>query len=300
MNELTPKVSGKGQAEDVVRYYTEAGQDYEAWSREFHMHFGYFRRGLNPFVLARMLDEMSRQVLARLGLESASDGRVLDMGCGLGATIRLAAREYPNLGIDGITLVPWQISHAEKLMPASLLRGRVRFHQGDYTGTAFPNAFFDGIYAIESACHDAGFAKEGFIREAARMLKPGRRLVVADGFIKGTQAMNPPLHWCYRRVCENWALDTFAEIERFIACLRGNGFEEIVVQDASFRIAPSVMHIPWVTLRFFVKQLFETRLRLNRVRWGHILACVLSPIVGMARSRFGYYVISARKSGQGD
>ena len=289
---------GTSGAPDIVRYYTEAGQDYRAWSRDFNMHFGYFRRGLNPFQLERMLEEMSRQVLRRLNLGSDSDGRILDLGCGLGATIRLAGREYPNLKIDGLTLVPWQITQAEQLTPPDLLRQRVHFHQGDYTASAFADDTFDGLCALESACHDAGFAKEGFIREAARILKPGQRLVVADGFIKGTQSMNPFLRWCYRRVCENWALETFAEIDAFRACLERNGFADVVVEDASLRIAPSVMHIPWVTLRFLLQQLFETRLRLNRVRWGHILACVLSPMVGMARSRFGYYLITATKAGE--
>ncbi len=242
------------------------------------MHFGYFRRGLNPLRLERMLEEMSRQVLRRLQLAPDSNGRILDMGCGLGATIRLAGREYENLHIDGITLVPWQIAHAEQLTSPALLKDRVRFHQGDYTASAFPDNHFDGIYALESACHDAGFAKEGFIREAARILKPGQRLVVGDGFIKGTGPMNPLLRWCYRRVCDNWALETFAEIDEFIATLKQNGFTQIEIEDASLRIAPSVMHIPWVTLRFLVQQLFETRLHLNKVRWGHIIACLLSPV----------------------
>jgi hypothetical protein len=44
-----------------------------------------------------------------------------------------------------------------------------------------------------------------------------------------------------------------------------------------------------------VRQLFETRLRLNKVRWGHILACLLSPVIGLARLRFGYYLIAATK-----
>ena len=292
-----PEISGKGTAPDVVRYYTEAGQDYGAWSRNFNMHFGYFRRGLNPFGLESMLEDMSRQVLRRLGLAPDNSGRILDMGCGLGATIRLAGREYGNLQIDGITLVPWQITQAEQLTPPDLLRQRVHFHQGDYTASAFADDTYDGICALESACHDAGFAKEGFIREAARILKPGQRLVVADGFIKGTQPMNPLLRWCYRRVCENWALETFAEIAQFTAALKRSGFVDIEIEDASLRIAPSVMHIPWVTLRFLVRQLFDTRLRLNRVRWGHILACVLSPVVGMARTRFGYYLITARNGG---
>lgn len=291
----SPSVPRDSKSLDVVRYYTEAGQDYRAWSRDFNMHFGYFRSGLNPFALERMLEEMSHQVLQRLRLAPGSDGRILDMGCGLGATIRLAGREFEKLRIDGITLVPWQIAHAEELTPPALLRDRVRFHQGDYTASDFANDTYDGVYAVESACHDAGFAKEGFIREAARILKPGQRLVVADGFIKGTQPMNPLLRWCYRRVCANWALETFAEIKEFIATLQKHGFTKIEIEDASLRIAPSVMHIPWVTLRFLVQQLFETRLRLNKVRWGHIIACLLSPVVGLARTRFGYYLITATK-----
>ena len=28
---------------DLVTYYTEAGMDYRAWSRNFNMHFGFYR-----------------------------------------------------------------------------------------------------------------------------------------------------------------------------------------------------------------------------------------------------------------
>lgn len=295
MQSLKSEPAGTSQPVELVRYYTEAGQDYGAWSPAYHMHFGYYRWGLNPFALEGLLEEMSRQVLARLQLKHADEGRVLDMGCGLGATTRLAAAWYPQLRFEGITLVPWQINQAEALTPPELLRDRVRFVQGDYTASTFQSAAFDGIYAIESACHDAGYAKEGFVREAARLLRPGARLVVADGFIKGTQPMNPLLRWCYRRVCDNWALETFAEIRAFVAALERQGFDEVRVEDISFRLAPSVMQVPWVTLRFLVKQLRDTRLQLGRVRWGHLLACLLSPVVGAARSRFGYYLVSARR-----
>lgn len=264
------------------------------------MHFGYFRRGVNPFALERMLEEMSRQVLSRLGLDGDRNVEVIDLGCGLGATIRLAAREHSGWQLTGFTLVNWQIEQAKRLTALEYLDSRVRYLQGDYTASDFKSEQFDGAYALESACHDRGYAKAAFVREAARVLKPGHRLVVADGFIKGTQPMNPLLRWCYRRVCDNWALETFAEIEQFRACLEANRFEIENIEDASWRIAPSVMHIPWVTLRFLFQQLFETRLRLNRVRWGHILACVLSPIVGMARNRFGYYLITARKRPERD
>jgi len=44
---------------DLVTYYTEAGMDYRAWSRNFNMHFGFYRLGMNPLALESMLEEMS-------------------------------------------------------------------------------------------------------------------------------------------------------------------------------------------------------------------------------------------------
>lgn len=279
----------------ILRYYSEAGPDYAAWSPGFHMHFGYFRRGMNPAKREEMLNEMTRQVLSRLAIDGGRPHRLLDMGCGLGASTRLAARERPGARLDGISLVPWQVAEARRLTAEQGLDGRAAFFEDDYTAAPFADASYDGIFAIESACHAAGWAKSGFVREAARLLKPGGRLVVADGFVKGTEPMNPLLGWCYRRVCANWALETFAEIDAFRACLERHGFVGVRVEDASWRIAPSVLHVPWVTARFLARQLVESRLRLTRARWGHLVACVLSPVVGMARRRFAYCLVSATR-----
>jgi hypothetical protein len=69
----------------------------------------------------------------------------------------------------------------------------------------------------------------------------------------------------------------------------------VKVEDISFRVAPSVMHVPIATLRFLARELWRSRLRLGRVRWGHLLACILAPVVGMARSRFRYCLITATR-----
>ena len=99
-------------------------------------------------------------------------------------------------------------------------------------------------------------------------------------------------------MCRHWAVETFAEIGQFREALARHGFEQITVEEISWRIAPSVLHIPWVTLRFLLRELALHRLRMSRVRWGHLVACVLSPVVGAARSRFGYYLVSARRAAQ--
>jgi cyclopropane fatty-acyl-phospholipid synthase-like methyltransferase len=92
-------------SDNFQRYYEEAGPDYAAWSPHFNMHFGFFRLGMNPFNREAMLEQMNSEVLDRLRL-SGDHPRVLDMGCGLGATLRSIARRIPFAHLHGITLVP--------------------------------------------------------------------------------------------------------------------------------------------------------------------------------------------------
>ncbi len=283
----------------VVRYYSEASQDYEAWSRSFNMHFGYWRAGLNPLRLEPMLDEMTRQVLLRLRAPAGRAARLLDMGSGLGGPARLIERETQQLLVHAVTIVEWQASQARELALQDGANTRVQFVQADYANTPFPDQAYDGAYAIESACHADGDDKRAVIREAARVLAPGARFVVADGFLKHGRPMFPWFRWCYRKVCRNWAVEDFAQLDAFVEAMRESGFEDVRVEEISYRIAPSVMHVPSVTVRFLARELFRSGWRLGSVRWGHLLACVLSPIVGMARSRFGYYLISAAKPPSG-
>ena len=278
----------------ILTYYTEATRDYEAWSRGFNMHFGYYRRGMNPLARERMLEEMSAQVFERLRIEGP--GRAYDLGCGLGAPARHLARRAP-VSVTGFSIVPWQIDRAIKLARESGVDGRVRFVLGDYTRLPVADASADWAYSIEAACHDRGIEKAGFLEEVARVLRPGGRVVIADGF---TKRRDPgPAWWrrALRVVTDYWALECFADIEAFTLAMGRVGLRVVAIEDVSWRIAPSVLHIPWVTLKFIAREIIGKRARLKRVRWGHVLASVASPIVGLPRSRFGYYLVTAEKTG---
>jgi len=93
----------------LEQYYSEAGPDYAAWSREFNMHFGYYRAGVNLLRRETMLEQMNAEVLARLKVEGIAEPQLLDLGCGLGATLRSFARRLPKAWLLGITRVPWQV-----------------------------------------------------------------------------------------------------------------------------------------------------------------------------------------------
>src|SRR3954453_2369835 len=124
------------QPVDLATYYTEAGMDYRAWSPRFNMHFGFWRRGVSPIRLEPQLEEMSRQVFARLQL---ADGmRVLDLGCGVGAPARALVAAH-EVALTAVTKVEWQIVMARRLAAAAPPpRGRVEWMLGDYTALPLP------------------------------------------------------------------------------------------------------------------------------------------------------------------
>jgi MPBQ/MSBQ methyltransferase len=69
----------------------------------------------------------------------------------------------------------------------------------------------------------------------------------------------------------------------------------LAAEDISWRIAPSVLHVPRVTLKFLASELLLRRKRLNSVRWGHIVACLLASFIALGRRYFGYYLVTAEK-----
>ena len=79
------------------------------------MHFGYYRFGANPLDRESMLEQMNVEVLARLRLNATAEPKLLDLGCGLGATLRSFARRLPHARLLGLTRVPWQVEHANAL-----------------------------------------------------------------------------------------------------------------------------------------------------------------------------------------
>jgi len=283
----------------IVEYYSEAGMDYEPWSPNMNMHFGYYRLGLNPFDRESLLNEMNRQVCVRLNLDVYKVGdnaegakSVIDLGCGVGATARFCTQHYSGISVKGVTIVPWQIRHANT-MSVDLDQSQLSYELADYRCLPYPDDFFLGAYAVESSCYDHGSDKLGFLKEAYRVLKPGASLVVADGFRK-TKKANAIFNFAYQKVCEGWFLETFAHIDDFTEAMRKVGFRDIVVEDASWRIAPSVLHVPWVSIKYLFTHLFSNSGN-KKIQLSHFTAPMMGLVVGLQRKHYGYYFVTAKK-----
>lgn len=277
---------------DLVTYYTEAGMDYRAWSRNFNMHFGFYRWGLNPLALESMLEEMSRQVFRRLALRDGM--KVLDLGCGLGAPTRTLISRH-DVAAMAVTKVEWQLAMAQKLSEGISTRGSVEWKLGDFTALDLPGGAFQAAFSIEASCHAEGADKEAFVQECSRLLASGAKLVIADGFMKRSVGLPRWYAALLGYMTRNWAVERFADLPAFCACLERHGLTVIATEDISWRISPSVLHVPRVTLKFLAGELFIHRKKLSSVRWGHVIACLIAPWIGVGRRYFGYYLVTAQK-----
>jgi SAM-dependent methyltransferase len=291
----TSEVAGSNRAIGLEQYYSEAGPDYAAWSKAFNMHFGFFRWGMNPFRREAMLEQMNREVLDRLCLDSNLPASVVDLGCGLGATLRSLARWRPLARLTGITLVPWQVEQARSLNQASELANRISVQLGDYESTTIAPASYDGAYALESSCHAHYADKHAFLQEAHRLLKPGGRLVIADGFLRRGRLSSGFRERIYRKLCECWVIEELAQLDLFVRELERLGFHSIAVERLQLRVAPSVFHIPWVTLKFLLTDVVFGMRKMTRARWNNIIAPVLLPLVGYPGGPMSYCMVTATK-----
>jgi hypothetical protein len=79
-----------------------------------------------------------------------------------------------------------------------------------------------------------------------------------------------------------------AELERL-------GFREIEVEGLQMRVAPSVLHIPWVTLRFLVTDVLLGKREVTAARWNDVLAPILLPLVSPPLGSMTYCEVTATK-----
>src|SRR5262249_1468894 len=130
------------------------------------------------------------ELLGRLQLRG--DERGLDLGCGRGAVLLLAAQHLTSGRAVGVDL--WRRGDQSGNAAEATLRNaraegvadRVELHTADMTALPFPADSFDVVVsnvALHNIKGQAGRVKA--IDEAVRVLRPGGRLMVADIWATG-------------------------------------------------------------------------------------------------------------------
>jgi len=130
------------------------------------------------------------ELLDKLGLRG--DERILDLGCGRGAVLLMAAQRLTTgraVGVDLWRRADQSGNSAQATQRNAFAEGvtdRVELHTGDMTALPFADNSFDVVVSSLAIHNISGRAgREKAVYEAVRVLRPSGRLLIAD--IRGTR-----------------------------------------------------------------------------------------------------------------
>ena len=253
--------------------------------------FGFFWVG---FYLVKNEEQMNAEVIGKMNIRSEGT-KLADLGCGFGATARHAVKKNPGVRVAAVTIVSDQIINGKKCNKQQGLEDRIEMVKADYCNAPFDAEHFDGVYSIESSCYAKGSAKENLVAEMHRLLKRGGRFAVADCFRNHSRPIGGILGRSYRRLCNSWEIKEMGEIHAFANALSKQGFKEVRIEDISWKVAPSVAHVPWVSMKFLISEMLFGKTKLVKERWNNMIASLLCIIIGLSRKNFTYYIVSGTK-----
>ncbi|PYK87252.1 MAG: hypothetical protein DME40_14780 [Verrucomicrobia bacterium] len=208
-----------------------------------HIHHGFWRNGESPEeAQVHLIEELANRTRMQRG------DKVLDVGCGLGGSSFWLARKL-NCSVLGITISPVQKRLAEKRARSLGLSNRVRFVVEDANELDLGTESFDAIWSIE--CSEHLFEKERFIRNCARMLRPGGVLglctwLTAEPF---SPSANSTL---VVKICSGMLCASLGTFNDYISWMNGSGFGEIRADDVTrqvektWEICQDILHRPMV------------------------------------------------------
>ncbi|HIK04720.1 MAG TPA: methyltransferase domain-containing protein [Trichormus sp. M33_DOE_039] len=209
-----------------------------------HIHLGHY--GLPPqrkdFLTAK--SDFVHEMVRWGGLDKLPPKTtVLDVGCGIGGSSRILARDY-GFSVTGITISPQQVERAKQLTAQEL---DAQFLVDDAMALSFPDASFDVVWSIEAGPHMPD--KAVFAKELMRVLKPGGVMVLAD-WNQRDDRQKPLNFWekpVMQQLLDQWSHPAFASIEGFSELLVATGLVsgDVITADWTQQTLPSWLDSIW-------------------------------------------------------
>jgi cyclopropane fatty-acyl-phospholipid synthase-like methyltransferase len=286
----SPQQTTGSLTEAIVGYYDETWLDYRIlWLNKDNLavHFGYTDDSTRSH--ADALKNMNRVLADRVRIQPGE--RVLDAGCGVGGSSLWLATER-GAEVVGITLAARQAAMARSNALRRGVTDRVQFEVADFTATPFPDASFDVVWAVESMCHAP--RKAAFYREAARLLRPGGRVVVAD-FVRAARPLDSTGERLLHEWLAGWAVPDIDTPGEHLEHLASAGFAEPRLDDVTTHTRPSLRRLYRMAYWTYPLALLGrvTGVR-SDVQHGNVIASIRQ-YQALRRNAWFYGILSATK-----
>jgi cyclopropane fatty-acyl-phospholipid synthase-like methyltransferase len=275
---------------DTIEYYDQAEIDYRlVWhlDSQMAMHYGFWDKDIPNLRMA--LDNENR-VLAQLADIKTSD-RVLDAGCGVGGSSLFLA-ERIGCRVTGISLNERQIKTAQGAASKRSLSKLVQFKTANFTATGFPDASFDVVWAIESVCHATD--KADFLREAFRILRPGGRLIVADGFAAKTKLKKNETK-VMKLWLDGWSVSRLDTLSDFRHKAEDLGFTKVSIEDYTPAVIQSAKRLYYLSRLGVWFEWLSRKLGVRGERTRGNFVAARYQYVALQQNLWLYGIVTARK-----
>lgn len=238
--------SSKENISVIKRYYEMADSAYNNWGPDperigiYAIHLGYVEK---PQLLSKnkvfdnhtAVKQLTEKVVTLADVHD--DQYVLDSGCGTGSISYEIASKHPKTKVVGINIVSPQLQVAGKFKNCEGINN-ISFSRQDFHTTSFEAATFDRVIFCESLAHSHN--KQSLVREAARILKDGGKVVIADCF-KSTNDFTEEEMVFLDNFRLGMGVPNMVLYKDFLDYLKMYGFENIKSIDITENILPSAI-----------------------------------------------------------